>query len=136
MESSSHRKPYNPPVNKLWWLKNRVYTKYMIRELTAVFCLWVAIELLLFSASPLFSTEPDLWVSDFVQKPWVIALNIISLVAVLFHAVTWFNIMPKAVRLFRSRAPEETRLVPPIVWILLLWGITLIASAIIIFVLY
>ena len=45
MDNISHRKPYRSPVKRFWWLKNRVYLKYMIRELTSVFCLWVAIEL-------------------------------------------------------------------------------------------
>ena len=128
---NSHRKPYRTPVKRLWWLKNRVYLKYMIRELTAVFCLWVAVELLILCIALNCSADPGLWISEFVQKPWVIGLNIVSLAAILFHAVTWFSIMPKAVRVFRSKRPDDTRLVPAKAWIALLYAVMLVASAII-----
>jgi fumarate reductase subunit C len=44
---------------------------------------------------------------DFFANPVVIAINIISLFFVVFHAITWFNLAPKAmaVRLGGKRVP-------------------------------
>jgi fumarate reductase subunit C len=104
----------------------------MIRELTAIFSLWIAVELLVICAATAFmGTENQVWIARFIQHPVVIGLNLVSLVAVLFHAVTWFSIMPKAVRIFRSKRPEETRLIGPKFWIILLWSLTLVASGLV-----
>ena len=142
---SSYRKPYIEPVKATWWLRNKTYLKYIFRELTSLFTLWIAIELLVIIILAVIMPEPgNPWnsidaqaaISDFIQNPIVIGLNILSLIAILFHTVTWFNIMPKAVRFFRSRRPEDTRLIPPVFWISLLWGCTAIASVIITLVLF
>ena len=44
---------------------------------------------------------------DFFRNPVVIALNVISLFFVIFHAITWFNLAPKAmaVRMGGKRVP-------------------------------
>ena len=133
MESQkSYRKPYQSPVTGKWWLEKRVYTKYMIRELTAVFTLWMAVELLILCMFPVFTgDDAQMYISGFIKNPVVIILNIISLAAILFHAVTWFNIMPKAVRIFRSKDPADTRMIPAKFWIGLLWTVTCVASVII-----
>jgi fumarate reductase subunit C len=52
---------------------------------------------------------PEAWLEmqDFFANPIVIALNVISLFFVVFHAITWFNLAPKAmaVRLGGKRVP-------------------------------
>lgn len=121
-EVKSYRKPYNPKVEFKWWLKNPFYTRYILREGTSVMALFVALELLLgvftFAMCDLSVAEPTAesaapylwWVNSFVGNPIVMLLNLVALVAALFHAVTWFNLMPKAVRVFMNK--NTTDLIP------------------------
>ncbi len=128
----SHRKPYIREVKRTWWLSNGFYIRYMIREGTAFFSLLIAIELLAFCLIPVIYPENGAErIAALIQNPAIIILNIIGLLSTMYHAVTWFNIMPKAVRLFRSRDPKETRLVPARFFIVLLWSLTICASAVI-----
>lgn len=118
----NYRKPYNPPIDKTWWTKNPFYFRYMLREGTCLLALFVGLELLLgvflFLMCDLDSevvtaqgAAPYLWwVQSFVGNPIILLLNLASLGAVLFHAVTWFALMPKAVRVFMNK--NTTDLVP------------------------
>lgn len=128
----SHRKPYIREVKRSWWLANRTYVLYMIREGTAVFSLLIALELLAYCLIPVIYPETGSeLIAGLIQHPAMIMLNIIAVPSTLYHALTWFNVMPKAVRLFRSRSAQETRLIPARFYIILLWFLTLCASIII-----
>ena len=121
-EVKSFRKPYNPPVKKMtWWLENPFYIFYMVREGTAVLALFAVLEILfgifmlaLCELTPnpsLTGVEPYVWyLQNFLGNPVIIALNVIILVSQLFHAVTWFALMPKAVRVFMNK--NSTELLP------------------------
>ena len=95
----------------------------MLRELTAVTALFAACEMVLGvflfamcnldAAAPATSTTaaPYVWfVTCFLGNPLVIILNLGALAAAIFHAITWFNLMPKAVRLFMNK--NSTELLP------------------------
>ena len=45
---------------------------------------------------------------EWLKNPFVIALNAVSFLFVVFHAVTWFNLAPKAmaVRMGGKRVPD------------------------------
>lgn len=122
-EVKSYRKPYKAPLKKAtWWVGHPFFTKYMFRELTAVFALAAVLEIalgvFLFAMCNLDATAatqetaaPYLWwVQNFLGNPIIILLNIVILASQLFHAVTWFGLMPKAVRLFMNK--NSTELVP------------------------
>ena len=94
-EVKSYRKPYVRPVKANWWTDRSFYIAYMLREGTAVWAVLVALELLVLSF-------PGTNVDAVLSNPLMIIINLISLVAVLFHAFTWFNVMPKAVRMFAT----------------------------------
>ena len=119
-EVKSYRKPYNPPVHAAtWWTQNSFYKMYMLRELTAVtalfFVLEVVLGLFLFAMCKLDvqpataeSAAPYLWwLQSFLGNPVILVLNVITLFAQLFHVVTWFNLMPKAVRVFMNKNSTE-----------------------------
>ena len=124
-EVKSFRKPYNPPVKKMtWWLENPFYIFYMVREGTAVLALFAVLEILfgifmlaLCELTPnqsLTGVAPYVWyLQNFLGNPVIIALNVIILVSQLFHAVTWFALMPKAVRVFMNK--NSTELLPELV---------------------
>ena len=121
-EVKSFRKPYNPPVKKMtWWLENPFYIFYMVREGTAVLALFAVLEILfgifmlalceLTPKQSLTGVAPYVWyLQNFLGNPVIIALNVIILVSQLFHAVTWFALMPKAVRVFMNK--NSTELLP------------------------
>ena len=46
---------------------------------------------------------------DLSGNPWMLALNAVTLVFVVFHAITWFNLAPQAmvVRLRGKRVPRS-----------------------------
>jgi len=45
---------------------------------------------------------------DWAASPWVVVLNIVALAFVVLHAVTWFNLAPRAlvVRVQGQRVPS------------------------------
>ena len=130
----THRKPYIREVKATWWLVNRKYKIYMIREATAVMSLLAALELLAFCiVAYVMPEEASRIIASILQNPAVIAFNIIALLAVMFHLVTWFAIMPKAVRMFKPGPSHDTRMIPNSFWIILLSLTTLVASALIAF---
>lgn len=118
-EVKSYRKPYNTPVKKLtWWLDNPFYIMYMVREGTAVLALFAVLEIVFgifmlslceFGSVPTLSgVAPYIWyLQNFLGNPVVIAINVIILVSQLFHAVTWFALMPQAVRVFMNKNSTE-----------------------------
>ncbi|MBQ1266600.1 MAG: fumarate reductase subunit C [Proteobacteria bacterium] len=129
---SSYRKPYIRKVKRSWWLDKKPYCIYMIREASAVLHLWIACELLTIVIAAAFIDTPVPWIAHFVQNPIVIFLNILAFPFTLIHLVTWYNIFPKGIRLFRSNRPDETRLIPQSLLIVLCYLLTIIASAMII----
>lgn len=118
----NYRKPYNPPIDKAWWTKNPFYFAYMLREGTCLCALFVALELLLgiflFLMCDLDAevvtaqtAAPYLWwLQSFVGNPLIMLVNLACLAGTIYHAVTWFALMPKAVRVFMNK--KTTDLVP------------------------
>lgn len=115
-EVKSYRKPYVRPVKANWWTDRSFYIAYMLREGTAVRAVLVALELLVLSF-------PGTNVDAVLSNPLMIIINLISLAAVLFHALTWFNLMPKAVRMFATRKPTDVKLIPAKLIVTGLWAV-------------
>lgn len=86
--------PWRMPAD--WWLKRTHYFMYMMRELSAVF---VALWLVLFltqipqmAAGPANLHAYNAW-RDFIRSPGWVLFSLVTLVFVLYHAWTWFNLM-------------------------------------------
>src|SRR5712691_11942989 len=100
-------KSYHTRVSTYWWLKRWAYLKFILREGSSVFVAWVVVISLLavraVSRGPAEYAEFQNW----LRSPFVLALNAVSFFFVVFHAVTWFNLTPKAmaVRLRGKRLP-------------------------------
>lgn len=88
------RRPYVRPMAG-WWRSNPFFVRYMVRELTALFVGAYAIVLLV-GLVCLTLGEPawDAWRSA-MESPTGFVLNLVALVALIYHAWTWFLIMPK-----------------------------------------
>ena len=91
-----------------WWLQNGSYFRFVVRELTSVFVGFFAV-LSIFQVWALGQGAEGY--ARFVERlgtPALVALNGVALVAVLYHAITWFNLTPTiaVIRLGEKRVPD------------------------------
>ena len=101
-------KSYHPRVSTYWWLNRWVYLKFILREASSVFVAWTVILTLLQIRALALGPGAYAEFQNWLRSPVVLVLNAISLLFVLFHAVTWFNLAPKAmvVRMGGKRLPD------------------------------
>lgn len=88
---------YREPVSRYWWIKRRSYLLFMLREISCVFVAWCVVFLMLLVHA--IGAGPDSY-ARFLQwsaNPLVVAFNIVALIFVLVHAVTWFRSAPMAI---------------------------------------
>jgi fumarate reductase subunit C len=81
----------------LWWLRRRSYVVFVLRELSSVFVAWFVVYLLLLVNAVSSGSDAYKLFLNWSARPWVLAVNTIALLFVLLHAVTWFNLAPKAI---------------------------------------
>lgn len=89
------RRPYVRTMRRWWWLKHPVYRLYMLRELTAVAVAVYALGLL--AGVVALACGPQayaLWL-QVLANPAVLAGHGLVLAMLVFHAWSWFDIMPK-----------------------------------------
>jgi fumarate reductase subunit C len=103
-----HPRWYRRRVSVWWWLHKRSYTGFVLRELTSVFVAFFA-ALSLWQLLAL-ARGPEAY-GRFLSRlgtPLFLVLDAVVFLFVLFHAITWFNLTPKAmvVRLRGKRAPD------------------------------
>ena len=103
-----HPRWYRRRVPVWWWLQNRAYAGFVLRELTSVFVAYFAV-LNLWQVRAL-AQGPEAYGRFLarLQTPLFLALDTVAFLFVLFHAITWFNLAPKAmvVRLSGKRVPD------------------------------
>jgi fumarate reductase subunit C len=101
-------KTYQVRMSTYWWLERWPYLKFILREGSSVFVAWAAVITLLairaLQRGPAAYAEFEAW----LRTPVLLTINGISFFFVLFHAVTWFNLAPKAmaIRLGKKRLPN------------------------------
>ena len=89
-------KTFRSRISIYWWLGRWSYLKFILRELSSVFIAWFVI-LTLVQISALKRGPADyMEFQEWLRSPILVALNALSLCFVIFHAVTWFNLAPKA----------------------------------------
>jgi fumarate reductase subunit C len=83
-----------------WWMHN-IYTQmFMIRELTSIFAaLYVAYLMALIGLAG--SGNMDAF-RGCLYHPASYILQLIALAFVIFHSITWFNLAPKAMTVWRG----------------------------------
>ena len=99
---------YHRPVSNTWWLKQKSYILFMIRELTSVFVAGYCIFLLVLVYK--LTQGADAYGNFIIalKSPISVALHLITFVFVLYHTITWFNLTPKILVLYRGedRIPQ------------------------------
>jgi succinate dehydrogenase subunit C len=98
---------YRSRVSTYWWLTRGAYALFILRELSSIFVAWFVGYLLLMIRAV---TRGDPSYQRFLEwsgTPTVLVLNAVSLIFVLLHAVTWFNLAPQAmvVHVRRRKVP-------------------------------
>ena len=90
-------RPYHQPVSRYWWIKRRSYLLFMLRELSCVFVAWSVVFLLLLVHA--IGAGPDSYARFLAwsANPLVVALNLVALIFVLLHTLTWFSSAPMAI---------------------------------------
>ncbi|MCC4265916.1 fumarate reductase subunit C [Oceanimonas baumannii] len=115
----SLRKPYQRPMPVSWWWQKAPFRRYMLREATVLpltfFCLC------LLAGLWSLGQGPQAWAGwmNFMARPVVIALNGLALAASLFHAFTFFLMMPRVMPVKWSG-----KYVPVVHVALIQWAIT------------
>ena len=85
-----------PRVSTFWWLEKGSYFAFVLRELSCVFVGWFVVYLLLLVRAV---SQGDATYQEFLA--WsatasILLLNIVSLLFLIFHAVTFFAAAPQA----------------------------------------
>src|SRR5262249_48816686 len=93
-------------------MRNRYLQLFMVRELTSVFVAACAVFLIVLVAKANQGRETfRVFFENVLQSPVSVVLHLIGLGFVLFHSVTWFNLTPKAIVLWRG----EERVSPALI---------------------
>lgn len=119
----SASKPYVRSMDG-WWRKNPFFMRYMAREASAVFLAVYAVILLtgLFRLSQ-GAAAYQAWLAALTQ-PVAIVFHGVALLAVAYHAYTWWKVMPKTLPMLQVGA----RRVPEITLSAVGWAATLAVS--------
>jgi len=126
---------YRQRVSLFWWARRRSYLLFVLRELSSVFVAWVVVYLMMMANAVYSGSAQYQEFLDWSARPWVLLLNLVALLFLLLHSVTWFNLAPQAivVRLKGRRVPPRLRgwLVPPRVVAAAHFSAWLVASALV-----
>ncbi len=103
-----HPRWYRRRVSVWWWLRKWSYAGFVLREITSVFVAFFAVVYLWQLWAVARGPEAYAQFLGRLKTPLFLALDAVAFLFVLFHAVTWFNLTPKAmvVRLRGTRVPD------------------------------
>jgi len=93
---------YHRLVPNTWWLQRRPYILFMIRELTSVFVAGYCIFLLVLVYKLTQGANAYGNFMAALKSPSSVALHLITLAFVLYHTITWFNLTPKILVLYKG----------------------------------
>lgn len=108
MATETKSKELIRPMPATWWLKNRAYTWFMIRDVTSVFiagyCIFLMV--LMHRASGDAASFQAFYAK--LASPLSLVLHTIVLVFACYHSITFFNLTPRVIVLFRGdeKVPE------------------------------
>ncbi len=103
-----HPRWYRPKVSIYWWLRRGTYVAFILREVSAIFVAWFVVYLLMLLHAVSQGVQSYQQFLEWSGSVGILILNIVTLIFVLIHAVTWFKLAPQAmaVRLGGRRVPD------------------------------
>ena len=127
--SETKSKEYIRPMPANWWMMKKTYLLFIIRELTCVFVGGYAV-LLLVLAGCASAKDPEAFHAFFnwLKSPLAVVLHLVTLAMVMYHSITWFNLTPKVMVIWRGEEKVSPLLIAGanyvawiIVTIVILW---------------
>lgn len=108
-----HPRWLRPHVSTYWWLEKPVYFAFILRESSCMFVGWFVVYLLLLIGAALEGPVSYQQFLAWSAVPWMVALNVVGFLFVVFHAVTFFEAAPQAlvVHVGRTRVPGRLVLI-------------------------
>ena len=94
-------------VSTYWWMKKRSYVAFILREGSCMFVAWLVVYLLLLVNAVVGGLASYARFLEWSAAPWVLTLNVVSFLFLVYHAITFFVAAPQAmvVHVGRSRVP-------------------------------
>lgn len=117
-----HPRWYRRPMSTWWWLGKRTYLMFILRELSSVLVAWFVVFLLLTVCAIGNGEAAYQQFLEWAGSPLVVLVNVVALLFLILHTVTWFNLTPQAmvVHIRGRRLPSAWVAVPQYVgWVLL-----------------
>lgn len=101
--------PLHQPVSNFWWLQSGSYFAFFLREASCMFVAWFVVYLLLMVQA---ISQGDASYQEFLTwsaRGWVVLLNMVSFLFLVYHAITFFDAAPQAlvVHVGRKRVPGQ-----------------------------
>jgi fumarate reductase subunit C len=90
---------YHRRIGVFWWLHKRTYFVFVMRELSSIFVAWFVVYLLMFVSAVGDGQQAYDDFLDRASSPLMLAVNALTLVFVVLHAITWFALTPQAMEL-------------------------------------
>ena len=125
-----HPRWLRPRVSTYWWLGKWAYMKFILRELSSIFVAWFVIYLLVLIRAVSQDRIAYSGFRAFSAHPVVLTINVVAFVFIMFHALTWFALAPRAIV-----AHIGKKRVPPIVIAASNYGAWIVVSALLVWLL-
>ncbi len=109
LERPTVAKTYKLPVPRTWWLRNRRYLLFILREASSIFLGLFIVQYIVQLALLAAGVGPYDRYMSFIKSPAWVALNIVFLVFAIIHTVTWLSLVP-AVTPVRAGKREVPRM--------------------------
>ena len=102
-----HPRWLRPKLSTYWWLEKRAYVAFILREGSCMFVGWFVVYLLLLVNSVLGGPGSYARFLEWSATPWVLTLNVVSFLFIVYHAITFFVAAPQAmvVHIGHERVP-------------------------------
>src|SRR5437879_1142394 len=104
-------KEYIRPMPATWWLHNYHLTLFMVRELTSVFVAGYAIFLMVLLCRSNQGGQAFHGLFETLSTPGSIFLHLLALVFILYHSVTWLNLTPQIMVVWRGEEKLDPRII-------------------------
>jgi len=94
-------------LSTYWWLEKREYVSFILREGSCMFVAWFVVYLLLLVNSVVGGPASYARFLEWSATPWVLTLNVVSFLFIVYHAITFFVAAPQAmvVHIGHQRVP-------------------------------
>src|SRR5438876_1187178 len=96
-------------MSTTWWLKNPAYTRFMIRDVTSVFIAGYCVFLMVLMHRAAGDAAAFQAFYENLASPLSVVLHLIVLGFACYHSITFFNLTPRVIVLFRGdeKVPEH-----------------------------